>query len=167
MRDGAPALARRIGLFDATMVVMGGIVGSGIFVTPASVARSGGSLMIAAWLVGGLSALLGSFVYADLSAKRPQAGGQYVYLRDAFHPSVAFLYGWALLLVIQTGGMPACAIPFARYSGIPLPESATAALALLILTLINCLGVSAGSRVQSILMVLKIAALATLTFAGV
>src|SRR5438874_3004637 len=159
-------LARRIGLFDATMVVMGGIVGSGIFVTPAIVARAAGPLMIVAWLLGGLCALLGAFVYADLSAKRPQAGGQYVYLRDAFHPAVAFLYGWALLLVIQTGGMAACAITFARYSRIPFPEGLVAALALLVLTLINCLGVSAGSRVQSLLMLLKIAALAALIGGG-
>jgi len=161
-----PELARRVGLFDATMVVMGGIVGSGIFVTPASVARAGGSRMIAAWLLGGLAALLGAFVYSDLSARRPQAGGQYVYLRDAFHPGVAFLYGWALLLVIQTGGMAACAITFARYSGLPGSESALAAGALLLLTLINCLGVAAGSRVQSGLMALKIAALVALIAGG-
>src|ERR1700682_1494749 len=145
-----PELARRIGLFDATMVVMGGIVGSGLFVAPASVA------------LGGVAALLGAFVYSDLSARRPQAGGQYVYLRDAFHPGVAFLYGWALLLVIQTGGMAACAITFARYSGLPGPESVLAAAALGVLTVINCLGVAAGSCVQSLLMVLKIAALAAL-----
>jgi len=161
-----PELARRIGFFDATMVVMGGIVGSGIFVTPAIVARAAGSRMIAAWLLGGLAAILGAFVYSDLSASRPQAGGQYVYLRDAFHPAVAFLYGWALLLVIQTGGMAACAITFARYSGLPGPESALAAGALAVLTLINCLGVAAGSRVQSLLMVLKIAALAALIAGG-
>jgi APA family basic amino acid/polyamine antiporter len=159
-------LARRIGLFDATMVVMGGIVGAGIFVTPAIVARVGGTQMIYAWLLGGLAALLGAFIYADLSANRPQAGGQYVYLRDAFHPAVAFLYGWALLLVIQTGGMAACAITFARYCGLGLPEGAVAAAALLILTLINCFGVAAGSRVQSLLMLLKIAALAALIGGG-
>ena len=86
-------LARRIGLFDATMVVMGGIVGSGIFVNPAIVARNAGApwMMIAAWLTGGVAALLGAFIYAELSARRPQAGGQYVYLRDAFHPALAFL----------------------------------------------------------------------------
>lgn len=162
-----PALARRIGLFDATLVVMGGIVGSGIFVTPASVAAAGGTRMLAAWLLGGVAALLGAFIYADLSAARPQAGGQYVYLRDAFHPALAFLYGWALLLVIQTGGMAACAITFARYSGLPGPEGVIAAAALFVLTLVNCLGVSAGSRLQSTLMLLKIAAIATLTFAGV
>src|SRR2546423_737460 len=106
MRDGAPALARRIGLFDATMIVMGGIVGSGIFVTPAIVARAAGSpfFIVTAWIIGGAVALLGAFVYAELSSARPEVGGQYAYLREALHPLVAFLYGWALLLVIETGG---------------------------------------------------------------
>ena len=165
-------LARRIGLFDATMAVMGGMIGSGIFVNPALVARSAGApwLMIAAWLTGGLAALLGAFIYAALSTRRPQAGGQYVYLRDAFHPALAFLYGWALLLVIQTGGMAACAIIFARYSaqlaGVAWPEGVVAAAAVSALTAINCLGVRAGSAVQSGLMVTKIAAILALVACG-
>ena len=165
-------LARRIGLFDATMVVMGGIVGSGIFVTPAIVAAltATRAQMIGAWLVGGVVALLGAFVYAALSRQRPFAGGQYVYLREAFHPALGFVYGWALLLVIQTGGMAVCAMTFARYfrplAGVPLPEGALAALAMAALTVINCLGVEAGARVQSALMVLKIVALAALIAIG-
>ena len=165
-------LARRIGLFDATMVVMGGIVGSGIFVTPAIVASltTTSAEMIGAWLLGGVVALLGAFVYAALSRQRPFAGGQYVYLREAWHPAVGFLYGWALLVVIQTGGMAVCAMTFARYfrqlTGIGLPEGALAALVMAVLTLVNCLGVAAGARVQSALMVLKIAAIATLVAIG-
>ncbi|MGE5048738.1 MAG: APC family permease [Deltaproteobacteria bacterium] len=165
-------LARRIGLFDATMVVMGGIVGSGIFVTPAIVASwtATRAQMLGAWLLGGAAALAGAFVYADLSRQRPFAGGQYVYLRDAYHPAVAFLYGWALLLVIQTGGMAVCAMTFARYlgnlSGLRMAEGAMAAVALAVLTAVNCLGVSAGARVQSALMVLKIAAIAALIGCG-
>src|SRR4051812_33061808 len=97
-------LARRLGLFDATMIVMGGIVGSGIFVNPYVVAQQVHTppLILGVWLAGGLVALAGAFVYAELAARRPEVGGQYAYLREAFHPSVAFLYGWALLLVIQT-----------------------------------------------------------------
>src|SRR5437763_4120826 len=154
------------------MVVMGGIVGSGIFVTPAIVARATSSSgeMIAAWLVGGAAALLGAFLYAGLSRQRPFAGGQYVYVREAWHPAVGFLYGWALLVVIQTGGMAVCAMTFARYfrqlTGIGLPEGALAALVMSVLTLVNCLGVAAGARVQSALMVLKIAAIATLVAIG-
>jgi APA family basic amino acid/polyamine antiporter len=172
MRDGAPALARRIGPFDATMIVMGGIVGSGIFVTPAIVARAAGSpiLIVTAWLIGGAAALLGAFVYAELSSARPEVGGQYAYLREAVHPAAAFLYGWALLLVIETGGMAATAITFARYFHelVPLAigDGALAALALGVLTLINCFGVRAGSSAQSVLMLLKIGALAALIGAG-
>jgi APA family basic amino acid/polyamine antiporter len=172
MPDATHKLARRLNLFDATMLVMGGIVGAGIFVNPAEVARQVHTpfLILGAWLVGGLIALAGAFVYAELAALRPEVGGQYAYLRDAYHPTVAFLYGWSLLLVIQSGGMAAVAITFARYFGeltrVPLSEGALAALVLIILTAVNCLGVRAGSNVQSALMVLKIAAIAALVFCG-
>ena len=140
-------LARRIGLFDATMVVMGGIVGSGIFVNPAIVARSAGEpwLMIAAWLLGGVAALLGAFVYAELSARRPEAGGQYVYLRDAFHPALAFVYGWALLLVTQSGGMAAVAVTFAKYvcslGRMEANDNVAAVLATIVLIVLTISGV--------------------------
>src|SRR5215207_8984476 len=165
-------LARRLGVFDATMLVMGGIVGSGIFMNPSVVARQVSTpfLMQLAWVAGGVVALAGAFVYAELAARRPEVGGQYAYLREAFHPSVAFLYGWALLLVVQTGGMAAVAVTFARYfselTGTSLPDWVTAALTLLLLTLVNCLGVRAGSNVQSLLMVLKILAVAVLVACG-
>ena len=165
-------LARRLGLFDATMIVMGGIVGSGIFINPYVVARQVHTpfLILGAWLAGGAVALAGAFVYAELAARRPEVGGQYAYLREAFHPSVAFLYGWALLLVIQTGGMAAVAVTFARYfselTGAGLPDWVTAALTLGVLTVVNCLGVRAGSNVQSLLMVLKILAVAALVACG-
>src|SRR5262245_39985484 len=165
-------LARRIGLFDATMLVMGGIVGSGIFVTPAIVARhvKSPTLILGAWLLGGLGAVLGAFVYAELAARRPHVGGQYAYLREAYHPLLAFLYGWALLLVIQTGGMAASALTFARYFrelfSIPLGDGAVASLVVALLVAVNCLGVRAGSSVQSILMVLKILALLALVGCG-
>jgi APA family basic amino acid/polyamine antiporter len=171
-RGDAPRLARRLGLFDATMIVMGGIVGSGIFVNPHVVARQVHSpaLILGAWLAGGLVALLGAFVYAELASRRPEVGGQYAYLRDAYHPSVAFVYGWALLLVIQSGGMAAVAVTFARYfrevTRAPLADGAVAVVTLALLTVVNCLGVRAGSNVQSLLMVLKIAAIAALVACG-
>src|SRR5687768_8600582 len=89
------------------MIVMGGIIGAGIFMNPSVVARhvSSPALMMGAWAAGGVIALAGAFVYAELAQRRSEVGGQYAYLRDAFHPIAAFLYGWALLLVIQTGGM--------------------------------------------------------------
>ena len=170
--SGSKGLARRLGLFDATMLVMGGIIGSGIFVTPAEVARHVGSplLIVGVWVIGGIIALAASFVYAELAARRPEVGGQYAYLRDAYGPMPAFLYGWALLLVIQSGGMAAVAITFARYLGnlvqLGLPDSAVAVGVLALLTLINCLGVRSGSNVQSALMVLKILAIAVLVAVG-
>ena len=168
----AHGLARRLGMFDATMLVMGGIIGSGIFVTPAEVARhvERPALIVGVWLLGGLVALAASFVYAELAARRPEVGGQYAYLRDAYGPMPAFLYGWALLLVIQSGGMAAVAITFARYFSdlvhLAVPDSLVAAAVLALLTLINCLGVRSGSNVQSGLMVLKIFAISALVLAG-
>lgn len=167
-----PALARRLGLFDATMIVMGGIIGSGIFMNPAIVARHVTTpfLILLVWFLGGLVALAAAFIWAELAALRPEVGGQYAYLRDAFHPLLAFLYGWGLLLVIQTGGMAAVAVTFARYfrelTGLQASDSMIAALALGSLTVVNCLGVRAGGTVQSLLMVLKILAIVALISCG-
>lgn len=167
-----PALRRRLGLFDATMLVMGGIIGSGIFVNPAEVARSvsAPALIVGVWLIGGAIAIAGAFVYAELAARRPEVGGQYAYLRDAWGPMPAFLYGWSLLLVIQSGGMAAVAITFAFYfhqlTGLAVPDGAIAAIVLILLTAINCWGVKAGSNVQSLLMVLKILAILMLVGCG-
>ncbi|HUP50559.1 MAG TPA: amino acid permease [Thermoanaerobaculia bacterium] len=167
-----PALARRLGAFDATMIVMGGIIGSGIFINPYVVARHLGnpSLIILAWATGGAIALLGAFVYAELASLRPEAGGQYAYLRDAYHPAVAFLYGWALLLVVQSGGMAAVAVTFARYfielTGAAMADWAVAAATLLALTLINVAGVRSGSNTQTALMLLKLLAIGALIIAG-
>jgi basic amino acid/polyamine antiporter, APA family len=168
----APGLARRLGLFDSTMIVMGGIVGSGIFINPYVVARQvrTPALILGAWALGGLIALGGAFAYAELAALRPEVGGQYAYLREAYHPAVAFVYGWALLLVTQTGGMAAVAVTFAHYflelAPWPIAPWAVATLALAGLTLINCLGVRAGSTTQSALMVTKIVAIAALVVCG-
>jgi APA family basic amino acid/polyamine antiporter len=168
----SPGLARRLGLFDATMIVMGGIIGSGIFMNPYVVARQVHTpfLILGVWILGGWIGLSGAFIWAELAARRPQVGGQYAYLREAFHPLLAFLYGWVLLLVIQTGGMAAVAVTFARYfvelTGVPIAEGLLAACALGGLALINCLGVKAGSATQSTLMVLKILAILVLIACG-
>jgi len=169
----APAqLARRLGAFDATMIVMGGIIGSGIFMNPYVVARQvhTPALIVGAWAAGGVIALLGAFAYAELASLRPDVGGQYAYLRDAYHPSVAFLYGWALLLIVQSGGMAAVAATFARYAveltGIAIAPTFLAVITLVALTLINCLGVRSGSNTQTVLMLLKLAAIGMLIFFG-
>jgi APA family basic amino acid/polyamine antiporter len=164
---------RQLGLFDATMIVMGGIVGAGIFANPSEVAHRVHTpfLILGVWVLGGLLAMCGAFIWAELATRLPgAAGGQYVYLREAYHPSVAFVYGWGLLLVTQTGGMAAVAVIFSSYfralTGVAWNESAVAAAALLVLTGINCFGARAGSNVQSGLMLLKIGAIAALVIIG-
>jgi basic amino acid/polyamine antiporter, APA family len=164
---------RQLGLFDATMIVMGGIVGAGIFANPSEVAHRVHTpfLILGVWVLGGCIAMCGAFIWAELATRLPAAaGGQYVYLREAYHPAVAFMYGWGLLLVTQTGGMAAVAVIFASYfrelTGANWNDGAIAAVTLLMLTGINCLGARAGSNVQSGLMLLKIGAIAALVFIG-
>jgi APA family basic amino acid/polyamine antiporter len=163
---------RQLGLFDAVMIVMGGIVGAGIFVNPSEVAHRvhTPALILGVWALGGVLALFGAFIWAELATRLPGAGGQYLYLREAWHPAVAFLYGWVLLLVTQTGGMAAVAVTFAAYfrrlAGVAWDERAIAAAVLLGLTAINCFGARAGSNLQSALMLLKTAAIAALVAAG-
>lgn len=170
---GTRAAAPRIGVFDATMLVMGGIVGAGIFSNPYVVARLVGRapLMLLAWGIGGVIALAGAFVYAELAARHPARGGHYAYMRDAFHPAVAFMFGWAILLVVQTGGLAAVSVTFARYFlrvvPLPLPESLVAVLAVALLTGVNCAGVRAGNAAQRTFMLLKIAAIVSVVGAGV
>ena len=165
-------LARRLGVFDATMIVMGGIIGAGIFMNPSVVARQVSSpfAMLGAWAFGGLIALAGAFIYAELAQRRPEVGGQYAYIRDAFHPMAAFLYGWTLLLVIQTGGMAAVSMTFANYfaelTGLGLDRTIVAVVTLTLLTIINCLGVRSGANVQNTFMVLKLAAIVMLVVLG-
>src|SRR5499427_3760102 len=168
-------LARRLGLFDATMIVMGGIIGAGIFTNPYVVAQQVHTpvLILGAWSVGGLIALAGAFIYAELSSQVTESGGQYVYLREAMHPAVGFVYGWSLLFVIQTGGMAAVALIFANHFfeliGVQTSEFAAALLgcaALVLLTVINCVGVRAGTVTQNVFMVLKLIAIALLVVFG-
>ena len=173
--DSESHLARRLGLFDATMIVMGGIIGAGIFTNPYVVAQQVHTplLILGAWAVGGLIALAGAFIYAELSSQVTESGGQYVYLRDAMHPLVGFVYGWSLLFVIQTGGMAAVALIFANHAlelfGVATNDLRAALLgsaALAVLTAINCIGVRAGSATQNVFMVLKLIAIAALVAIG-
>src|SRR4029453_8709620 len=164
---------RRLGMFAAVMLVMGGLVGGGIFANPSEVAHRVHTpfLILGVWLLGGVIAMCGAFIWAELASRLPAAtGGQYVYLREAYHPLISFLYGWALLLVIQTGAMAAVAVIFASYSralvGVDWNDNAVAAVVLLIFTGINCLGARVGSNVQSPLMLLKIAAILALVIFG-
>ena len=195
-RGDAPTLARALSLFDITMLVMGSVIGAGIFVVPHDVAKvvHRPELVLIVWVLGGMVSLAGSLVYADLVRRRPHVGGQYAFLREAYHPVVAFLYGWCLLWVIQSGGMASVAVVFARYfmelgnlfpailSGSPAEAPGTAAggtaagdtllgkviaaVTIACLTAVNCLGVRTASTAQNFFMVLKVLAICALIACG-
>jgi basic amino acid/polyamine antiporter, APA family len=155
------------------MMVVGGIIGSGIFLNPAIVAarvRDQG-LTLAVWVLGGFIALIGALIYAELGARRPVAGGGYVYLRDAFGRLPAFLYAWALLLVIATGAIAAVAVTFATYAASlvgfgPHARVPLAVGAIVLLSGVNYLGVKPGAVTQNVFTLLKLGALAALILAG-
>lgn len=165
--------ARRLGLFSGTMAVIGGIIGSGIFLNPAIVAQRVGTapLTLGAWILGGVVALLGAFIFGELAARLPRAGGGYVYLRAAFGPLPAFLYAWALLLMIATGAIAAVAVTFANYSVALLGLAPSAGVpvavgAIIVITAINYVGVTPAAWSNNLFTVLKLAALAGLIVAG-
>jgi basic amino acid/polyamine antiporter, APA family len=179
-----PAFQRRLGLFDATMLVAGSMVGSGIFVVSASIAREVGSSgwLMVIWLISGVMTIIGALSYAELAAMLPHAGGQYVFLREAYGSLWAFLYGWTAFLVIQTGFIAAVAVIFASYLGVlvpalriaeplwegaPVVRAQLVAVALIVgLTALNSLGVEMGRWVQNLFTVSKMLALALLIVVG-
>jgi APA family basic amino acid/polyamine antiporter len=155
------------------MMVVGGIIGSGIFLNPAIVAarvRTAG-LTLTTWVLGGIVALIGAFIYAELGARRPLAGGGYIYLRDAYGRLPAFLYAWTLLLVIATGAIAAVAVTFASYTTAVFgwgtnTRVPVAVAAIAILSAVNYVGVKPGAVTQNVFTLLKLAALALLIAAG-
>lgn len=167
----ATDLKRELTLFDAVMINVGTMIASAIFIVPASIAAAvpGSAVSALVWIVGGLISLLGALSVAELAAAYPEAGGQYAYLREAYGPAPAFLYGWANFAVINTASIAAIAVGFARYvgffTGSPLTELAIriiAIVSILGLTLLNCRGVRLGATTQNILTILKIGALGAL-----
>ena len=173
LQSGAPR--RLIGRFDATMLVVGSMIGSGIFIVSAESARLVGTpaRLLAVWLVAGLLTLLAANACAELATMFPLAGGPYVFFREAYGPLLGFLYGWTTVLVIQTGTIAAVAVAFSMFLGLLVPSvaggatKAVAALVVLVLTGTNALGLRAGTRVQNVLTVLKVAALLALTAGGI
>src|SRR2546426_9373410 len=125
--EPAPAFQQKLGLFDATMLVAGTMIGSGIFIVSAEIARDVGSSgwLLAIWILTGVMTIIGALSYAELAAMMPHAGGQYVYLREAYGSLVGFLYGWTLFLVIQTGTIAAVAVAFGKFTAaiVPVPEA--------------------------------------------
>src|SRR5262245_52141029 len=122
-----PHFQQKLGLFDATMLVAGSMIGSGIFIVSADISRDVGSSgwLLLIWILTGVITIMGALSYAELAAMMPRAGGQYVYLREAYGPLCGFLYGWTLFLVIQTGTIAAVAVAFAKFLGVLAPSLGT------------------------------------------
>src|SRR6187399_2738463 len=123
MAEQQPSFKQSLGLLDSTMIVAGSMIGSGIFIVSADILRQLGSSgwLLATWVITGVLTIAAALSYGELAAMMPKAGGQYVYLREAFSPLWGFLYGWTLLLVIQSGTIAAVAVGFARYLGVLVP----------------------------------------------
>jgi APA family basic amino acid/polyamine antiporter len=192
MKDSAPKLVRGLGLMDATMIVVGSMIGSGIFLTSAESARLVGApgWLLVAWALAGVLTITGALCCAELAVMWPRAGGQYVFLREAYGPATGFLFGWALLLVIQTGTIAAVAVAFARFMGVLTSKVATdnyliaprllgggyaislsteqlvAIVLILFLTLTNTRGLKTGKLIQNTFTFTKTAALVGLIVAG-
>ena len=162
-------LARRLNLFDATMIVISGIIGTGIFINPSLVAQKVHTSfwILAVWIAGGAIALAGAFVFAELSTVMPKVGGQYAFFREAFHPLVAFLHGWSLLFIIQSGATAAVAVAFAQYLTrlLNLSETIITPLAVAILValaLFHALGIKPGAMLINVITFGKTIAIAAL-----
>src|SRR5690348_2532173 len=188
-----PGFVRAIGLFDGTMIVVGSMIGSGIFIVAAEISRQTGSPagLILTWIVTGLLTVSAALSYGELAALFPRAGGQYVYLREAYSPLWGFLYGWTLFLVIQTGTIAAVAVGFAKYLGVLFPSVSPTAwmvhpislgskyaislsvqqlvgiLMILFLTFLNTLGVRLGKLIQNIFTSAKTLSLVGLIILGI
>jgi APA family basic amino acid/polyamine antiporter len=165
---------RQIGPFDATMLVVGSMIGSGIFIVSAESARQVGTAgrLLLVWTVAGALTLLAALSCAELAAMYPAAGGPYVFFREAYGPMVGFLYGWTMVLVVQTGTIAAVAVAFAKFLGVLVPSVSGAAAkavamgVVLVLTGTNALGLKTGTRIQNVLTVVKYLALLALTVGG-
>jgi basic amino acid/polyamine antiporter, APA family len=162
-------LARRLGRLDATMIVVSGIIGSGIFINPYVVAQRVETpfLILAVWIAGGVIALCGAFVFAELSTVMPRVGGQYAFFRAAFHPLVGFLYGWSMLLIIQSGATAAVAVACGQYLvrllGLSPTLASPIAVALLVaLAVFHSLGIKPGAVLLNIVTIGKTIAIAAL-----
>src|SRR5436853_2109362 len=191
-QDKSTGFIRGLGLLDSTMIVAGSMIGSGIFIVSADIAREVGApgWLLVVWLVTGLLTVMAALSYGELAAMMPKAGGQYVYLREAFSPLWGFLYGWTLFLVIQTGTIAAVAVGFGRYTGVLIPwvsESnyliepirlggyaislSTAQLLglamIALLTFMNTRGLNLGKLVQNVFTTAKTGALIALILLGI
>jgi len=164
---------RGLGLVSSTTLVAGGMIGSGIFIVSADIARTvhTSGLLLTTWVIATVMTLIAALSYGELAAAMPQAGGQYVYLREAFSPLYGFLYGWALFLVIQTGTVAAVCVGFAKFLAVFIPftpgeQQVVAILCIALLTGINCFGLKTGALVQNVFTFTKTGALLGLIVLG-
>ena len=190
--NSPPKLVRGFSLTDASMIVVGSMIGSGIFITSAESARLVGApgWLLIAWALAGVLTITGALCCAELAAMMPHAGGQYVFLREAYGPAAGFLFGWSLLLVIQTGTIAAVAVAFARFMGVLVPQVSesnylvapihlfggyaislstaqlVAVALILLLTLTNTRGLKIGKLIQNSFTLTKTAALIGLILVG-
>jgi basic amino acid/polyamine antiporter, APA family len=169
MNDPNAGFSRRLTLFDATMIAISGMIGSGIFINPYVVARTVETplLILGVWAAGGVIALFGAFVFAELSTVVPRVGGQYAFFREAFHPLVAFLHGWSLLLIVQSAATAAVAVALGQYSSRLMglsPASTTALSVAMLLGLagFHALGIKPGAIVLNVITFTKTLALGVL-----
>jgi APA family basic amino acid/polyamine antiporter len=182
----AKSFSRSLGLLDATMLVVGSMIGSGIFIVSADIARTVGSpfYMLLTWLITGVITIIAALSYGELAAMMPKAGGQYVYLKESYNSMVGFLYGWTLFLVIQTGTIAAVAVAFAKFTGVLIPALSEkdilfdlsgfhisaaqlfAIASLIVLTIINYRGIKNGKIMQVIFTLIKIVMIAGLIILG-
>lgn len=172
--NSANELKRELSLLDTTMISVGSMIGSGIFLVPASIALfvHSSSWSILSWVVGGIVTLFGALSIAELGALYPNAGGLYIYLKEAYGRLWGFLYGWSAFAVIRTASISAVAVAFATYLGYffpftPLEIKIVAIVSIVLLTIINCFGVKSGAIVQNFLTFIKIGTLAVVALLGV
>lgn len=171
--ESSPSYLRRLGTWDATAIVIGGVIGAGIFRSAATVAErtDSGLQLLLLWAVGGLLTLAGVLCYAELGARRPQAGGVYIYLREAFGQLPAFLFGWTMALINYPGSVAAVATTFADYfcaaTGLPLSWVPSVAVgAIVFIVGVNLFGIRAGARMQNLFTLLKLTAIVLLIVTG-
>lgn len=169
-----PTLKQALGRFDLTMIAIGSTIGSGIFLTPSTIAHELQApwLILAVWIVGGVMAITGALTFAELAGMMPGSGGVYVYLCEAYGGLAGFLYGWAYLLVVNTGGVAALAVAFATYFSVLAPAAAssipTVAIAgIVAVTVVNIVGVRVGGLFSDIFTLLKLGGILLLIVAGV
>ncbi len=186
MGEQKVAFKQSLGLLDATMIVVGSMIGSGIFIVSADITRSVGSAgwLVLVWVLTGVLTLTAALSYGELSGMYPKAGGQYVYLKEAFNPLTGFLYGWSFFAVIQAGSIAAVGVAFSKFAAYLFPglsdhhvlldlgffqvsaAQVTSILLIIVLTFINTRGVKEGKWIQTIFTLAKIAALAGLVVFG-